>query len=103
MPALKPVDFWKWKAHVEVMKHAETKVDLAIAKAALMEKNIETDRYKAILFKQQSMAAVQEVKNSAKKEYEEILEAIEKKLGTKLAGKVINEVTLEVTDPTTGA
>jgi len=87
--------YWEWRTTIEEMNHSETKYNLIHTKACLMEKEIEIQKLKLMLFKQSIKNASEAYQNS-KKEYDRFKSSLEKELGISLNDKLIDEVTFEV-------
>lgn len=90
--------FFEWKLKLEQMFHAETKAQLANQNLTCMEKDVEMMKLRNMLYKQQ-VKIVQDNRDNAKRDYEIFRDHLEAELGTKLAGKLINEATYEITEP----
>lgn len=93
---LTPEQFWKWSNYIESMHHAETKLKCSQLMMNNMEKDVELQKLRNVVFRQQQVKSSEEKLSLKKAEYEEIKAQIEKELGLSLNGCVIDEVTFEV-------
>jgi hypothetical protein len=95
MANLKPEQYWLWRHKIEEMQHAETKLRNKQLTFALMEKDIEIQKHKAIIYKEQIKNAEEKLK-TFKEEYEQIKKDLEQSLGMSLNNTSIDDITFEV-------
>ena len=94
-PKLTPVQYWKWRFFISEMQLADRDLNNGALKYEMMLKDQEIYRLKCALFKT-SLNSLEDARNIAKKNYEEVKAEIEKKLGVSLSGCTIDDITFEV-------
>lgn len=87
--------YWKWMHKIEQMKHAETAYRAASLQFGMLEKDLEIQKLRMSLFKNQVQSKKDEI-DLKKAEYELIKQELETDLGISLNNTVIDEVSLEV-------
>lgn len=93
---LKAEQYWKWRHKIAEMHHEETKVRQKQLTFALMEKDIEIQKHKSTIYKEQIKNQEEKYKDT-KKEYEDIKKELEEYLGHSLNNCTISDETYEVT------
>lgn len=88
--------FWKWSSSIEAMHHAETRLKCMQLMLNNMERELEIQKLRSVIFKAQQVKSAEEGVQLKKQHYEELKVEFEKELGMSLNGCVIDEVTFEV-------
>lgn len=92
---LKREQYWKWKATVNELLLKEEQLKTQECKLALLQARAELAAIHVSISKQ-SLDQVRQLVESAKKEYQNNLDKMEKSLGFSIRDSVIDEITLEV-------
>ena len=95
LPQLTPGQYWEWRTTIEEMQHSSLKLKHSRLTHSLMERDIEIQKLKAIIYKNR-IKEFEAQYDLSKKEYERFKESLEKDLGVSLSNKVIDDITFEV-------
>lgn len=87
---LKESEYWEWRVTLEEKDHAQTKLELASKKYAIMEKDIEILKLKALIYKQ-TVKSHKDVLDAREKEAVSFKLKLEDNLGQSLSNKTIKE------------
>lgn len=87
--------FLEWRLMIEKMLHSETKLKLQSALLNSMEKDVEIQKLRAMVYKAQVRTA-QDENTAMKEEYNAHKKALEDSIGMSLSDCTIDEVTYEV-------
>lgn len=90
-------EFWKWKALIEELLHARSKILLEQRFYEIMGLKLQIDKLKQEMYKEKIHSAKVSYAN-AEKEYKRYKEELEQKLNRSLNNTVINEISYEVQD-----
>ena len=87
--------YLEWRLKIEKLMHSESKVKLQNALLTNMEKDVEVQKLRAMVYKAQ-VRAQQDDYNIIKSEYEAHKKELENVIGMSLSDCTIDEVTYEV-------
>ena len=94
---LSPGQYWEWRCTIEEMQHAKTRLEQKKMIQTLMEKEIEIQKLRSMVYKDQVKAEEEKHKSSVA-EYEKFKAQLEKDLGRSLNNTSIDDITYEVHD-----
>lgn len=90
-------EFWKWKAIIEELLHAKSKILLEQRFYEIMGLKIQIEKLKQEMYREKIQLAKSNYAN-IEKEYKSYKEELETKLNRSLNNCVINEISYEVRD-----
>lgn len=94
---LSPGQYWEWRCTIEEMQHAKTRLEQKRLMQALMEKELEVQKLKSMIFKEQ-IKLEEEKHKSSMAEYDRFKAKLEKDIGRSLSNTVIDDITYEIKD-----
>ena len=94
---LSPGQYWEWRCTIEEMQHAKTRLEQKRMIQTLMEKEIEIQKLRSMVYKEQ--VKIEEDKHkTAVAEYDKFKAQLEQSLGRSLNNTAIDDITYEVKD-----
>lgn len=88
---LTPEQYWEWRTTTCELQLAEKELHLATSQSALLAKELETAQLRLSLHRHTAVVKASGKKEEMEAEYQRFRAELEKKIGTSLSNKVIDE------------
>lgn len=91
-------EYWEWMSKIEKMGRKKSELAVAEAEQKMLQLEYQNKAMQIQLHNKTRLESAKQSVETSSKEYQELKEKIETRLGISLNDKMINETTLEVLD-----